>query len=111
MHMHHAVAEPALVQQLKLQTDLVRKGLRAASHNDGGEEQVTLVDQPEPQCLGSKRRTAHGDVASRGCFELLDRLGVELPLDPGFRSGNSLQAARVDDFVRCLPNLRVLLLR
>jgi hypothetical protein len=48
--MDHAIAESALVQQLKLQPDIVRQGWIASSHNDGGEEQMTLVDPPELQC-------------------------------------------------------------
>ena len=107
--MYHTVAETALVQQFKLQTDLVREGLRAASHHDGGEELVTLVDQSEPQCLGSKRGTAHREVASRSRFELLDGVRVELTLEPGSCGGYILQALGVDDLVGCLPDLRVLL--
>lgn len=58
VQMHSAVAETVLIQQFKLQTDIVGQGLRAGSHHDGGEEQVKLVDQPGLQCMGSKRRTA-----------------------------------------------------
>jgi len=39
--MDHAIAESVLVQQLKLQPDIVRQSWIASSHHDGGEEQMT----------------------------------------------------------------------
>jgi hypothetical protein len=75
MEMDHAVAESALVQQLKSQADVVRQGGTATSHSDGGEEQMALVNQTELQCLRSESWTAYGDIASRSRFELLNRLG------------------------------------
>jgi hypothetical protein len=47
MQMDHAVAESALVQQLESQADIVGQGWIASSNHDGGEEQMTLVDEPE----------------------------------------------------------------
>ena len=81
VQMDHAVAESAFVEQLKLQPDIVRQRWIASSHNDGGEEQMTLVDQPEPQCPGSERGTGHGDVACRSGFELLNRFRVKRSID------------------------------
>src|SRR5215218_7104323 len=79
MEMDHAITESALVQQLEPEADVVGQGWIAASHNDGGEKQMALVDQTELQCLGSERRTAHRDVARRGRLQMLDRFGLELP--------------------------------
>jgi hypothetical protein len=63
--MNHAVAETAFVQQLELQADTVGEGLLAASHHDGRDEQVVLVDQPGLDRLGGEVGTADRDVTSR----------------------------------------------
>ena len=68
MEVHHAVAETAFVQQFKLQADIVGERLFAASHHDGREEQVALVDQPGLDRLGGKVGTAHADVTSAVAF-------------------------------------------
>src|SRR2546423_840696 len=48
-----AVAEPALVQQLEVHPDIVAgQGTLAASHHDGHEEQLVLVDEPSLDRLG-----------------------------------------------------------
>ena len=44
--MNQAVAETVFVQQFELQADIVGEELFAASHHDGRDEQVALVDQP-----------------------------------------------------------------
>jgi hypothetical protein len=49
----HAVAETAFAQQFELHTDIVGEGPFAASHHDGRDEQVALVDQPGPERLGA----------------------------------------------------------
>jgi hypothetical protein len=54
--MHHTVAEAAFIQQFKSQADIVRERRQATSDDDGGEEQVALVDQPHLQRLGGHRR-------------------------------------------------------
>ena len=90
MEMDHAVGESSLVQQLEPQADIVGQGWDCRLPRRRGEEQMTLVNQPELECLGSERGTAHGDVASRSRFQLLDRLGFELALDPVFAAGDPL---------------------
>src|SRR5215469_10954231 len=72
VEVHHAVAETAFVQQLKLQANVVGERLFAASHHDGCEEQVALVDQPGLYRLGGKVRTAHRDVTYHGRLPLPD---------------------------------------
>jgi hypothetical protein len=42
---NHAVAETAFVQQFELHADMVGERLVTASHHDGHEEQLPLVDQ------------------------------------------------------------------
>src|SRR6266545_7211980 len=63
--MNHAVAETAFVQEFEPQADIVGEGLFAASHHDGGDEQVVLVDQPGLDRLGGEVSSAHGEVTSR----------------------------------------------
>src|SRR5688572_20490418 len=111
MEMDHAVTESALVQQLEPEADVAGQRWIAASHNDGGEKQMALVDQTELQCLRSERRTAHRDIARRSRLQMLDRFGLELPLDPCLACRHPVQALGVHDLVRCLPDLRVLLPR
>src|SRR6266540_6727923 len=106
VEVNHAVAETALVQQLELQARTPGEELFAASHHDGREEQVALVDQPRLDRLGGEVGTAHGDVTSRSGFQLPDRFGVEVALDPRSRAGYRLQRLRVDDLVGGLPDLR-----
>jgi hypothetical protein len=43
---NHATAKAAFLQKLKLQSNVVREQLFAASHDDRYEEQMTFVDQP-----------------------------------------------------------------
>ena len=38
--------EPALIEQLQPQTNVIGKSLRAASDDDRDDEQVDLIDQP-----------------------------------------------------------------
>jgi len=42
---HHATREAAFGQQLEREADLGRESRRAASHDNGHDEQVTLIDQ------------------------------------------------------------------
>jgi hypothetical protein len=62
---NHAVSETAFVKQLELQEDIVGERPFAASHHDGRDEQVVLVDQPGLDRLGGEVRTTHADVTSR----------------------------------------------
>jgi len=45
VEVNHAVAETAFVQQFELQEGTVGKGLFAASHHDGRDDQMAIVDQ------------------------------------------------------------------
>src|SRR4029450_6472944 len=97
MELDHAVAESALVQQLQSQADMVGESWIAPSHDDRGEEQATLINQPKLDGLGNERGTAHGNVASRSRFELLDCFGVERPLDSCSSAGCLLQGFGIQD--------------
>ena len=102
MKVDDAVVKAALIQQLQPQADLVGQSWIATSHNDGGEEQMTLVDQTELQSLSSERWAAYGDVARGSRFQLLDRFRFELPLNLYIACGYSVQTLGVHDLVRCL---------
>ena len=65
---------------------MVGEGWIAASHNDGGEEQTALVNQTELQCLRIERSAAHREIARRSRFQMLDRFGLELTLNPRIAS-------------------------
>src|SRR5215203_3674144 len=101
----HAIDETAFVQQFELQADIVGEGLFAASHHDGRDEQVPLVDQPGLYRLGGEVGTAHANVTSRSRLHLPDRFRVEVPLDPRPGGGYRLQRRGVHDLVGRLPYL------
>ena len=46
MEVDDAAVEPALIEQLQPQTNVIGKSLRAASDDDRDDEQVDLIDQP-----------------------------------------------------------------
>ena len=88
---HHAVAEPALIQQFELKPDPVGEEGLAAAHHDGPDEQLVLVHQPGGDRLGAQVRTAHDEI-TLGCrLQSPDRFGVEVPLDPRPGGGGRLQ--------------------
>lgn len=62
MEVDHAVAEPALFQQLEIQSDGVRERPQAPSDSNGTKEQVALVDQPRIECVCGKGGAADRDV-------------------------------------------------
>jgi hypothetical protein len=103
---HDVVAETALVLQFETEADIVRQGLLAASHHDGRDEQVTLVDEPGSERVSSELRAAHGEVTFRGRFRLSYRASVELPLDPRAGARHRLQGLGVHDLVGRPPDLR-----
>ena len=69
MEVNDAVSEPALVEKLKLRTDVVRQGALAASHHDRAQEQMALVDQPRANRVASELGTPDCDVGRRGPLE------------------------------------------
>jgi hypothetical protein len=68
-------------------------GASAASHHDGRDEQVALVDAPGLDRLGGGAGTGHADVTSRCRFHLSDRFGIEVPLDPRHAAAASCRRA------------------
>src|SRR5580704_15868861 len=79
---HHAVAEAALVEQLKVDPDASGQRALAAAHHHGRDEQVALVHQPGLDRLAGQPGAAHADIPARARFQLPDGLRLELPLDP-----------------------------
>ena len=105
MEVDHAVAKAVFLQKAHLQTDMVREGLLSASHNDGHEEQMALVDQPRSKGVGSKLRTTDEDIMLGSLFQLLNCFWSEVSLNLRLASGCSRQCLGVHDFVGCLPYL------
>src|SRR5689334_6522412 len=68
VEVNHTVAETSFVQQLELQANIAGEGRCAASHHDGREEQVALVDQAGLDRVGGEIGTAHGEVTFRTRF-------------------------------------------
>src|SRR2546427_7141681 len=101
-----AVAEPAFVQQLEIQTDVVA-GKRAfgASHHDRHEKEVILVDHSSLDRLCRKLGTTDGYVPRRCRLQLPHRFRIELSLDSGSLARCRLQRLGVDDLFGRLPDL------
>src|SRR5205823_13627486 len=78
----HAAAEAPLVQELELQAKTAGQRLRAAADDDRRDEQVELVDEAGRERLGGEPGAAHGEVMRRLRFQLPDRVGVEVSLEP-----------------------------
>src|ERR1700722_13959182 len=102
---HRAVGETPFRQQFEGQVRSAGEGLLAAAHHDGADDQVALVDQAGLQRLGGQHRAADRDVPVRARFQLPDRRGVEVPLDPGPGGADRLQRAGEHDLVRGPPDL------
>jgi hypothetical protein len=62
----HAVADPALVQQLQLEPGPVGREVLAPTDHHGPDEQMVAVDQPGGDGRGAQEGTAHGEV-TLGC--------------------------------------------
>src|SRR5215217_2756734 len=105
VEVNYAAFETAFVQQFELHADVVGEGAFTASHYDGRDEQVPLVDQPGLDRVSGELGTAHADVTSRSRFHLPDRFGVEVALDPRPGGGYRLQCLGVHDLVCRLPYL------
>ena len=60
-----AVAEAAFVQELQVGANAVGEHALSASHDDGHEEEVDLVDEARLDRLPRERGTADGDVGPR----------------------------------------------
>src|SRR5215213_8259645 len=102
---HHAVAEPALVQQFELKPDPVGEELLAAAQHDGPDEQVVLVHQPGGDRMGAEGGTAHGEITLGGRLQVPDRFGVKVWFDPRPGGGGRRQRPGVHDLVGRLPDL------
>jgi hypothetical protein len=60
-----SLRETAFVQEFEFDADVVGQRPLAASHNDGDDEQMTLVDQPCLERVGGEGGTAHTEITSR----------------------------------------------
>jgi hypothetical protein len=54
LEVNHTALETAFVQQFELQADVCGEGPFTISHHYGRDEQVALVYQPGPECLGGE---------------------------------------------------------
>jgi hypothetical protein len=77
----HAVAEPALLEQLQVQPDAVRKEALSATDDRGADDHLKLIDKTGPYRLRGEFRAINGDVVLGVGFEPPDRVGIELPLN------------------------------
>ena len=58
MEENYAAAKTVLLQEFQIQTNIVGESRFAASYDDRHNEHVTLVDQPRPEGVSGKLRTA-----------------------------------------------------
>ena len=77
MEVNRAIAEPAFVQPLEVQPDIVAgQGALAASHRDRHEEELVVVDEPSLDRLGRELRTADAEISAGFRLQLPDRVRV-----------------------------------
>ena len=62
MEENEAAVEPALVDQLEIEPDVVGEHLLASAHDRRREEEVVLVDEPRLDRLAGETGTADGKV-------------------------------------------------
>src|SRR5688572_12817363 len=95
----HAVAEPALLDQLQVQPHTVRKEPLSATHDHGADDHLELVDKTGPYRLRGEFRTVNRDVVLGASLEPPDRVGIELPLDPRPRAARRGKRPGVNDLL------------
>jgi hypothetical protein len=66
---NHTAPEAALLQQLELQSNVVREGWFAASYDEWCKEQQALIDQPGSKGAGSQLRASDGDILFAGLLQ------------------------------------------
>ena len=72
----------------------------AASNDDGREEELELVYEAGPDRVGGEGGTADADVLLGRRLHPGNRIGVEVPLDPGPGAGFDLQRRGVPDVAK-----------
>src|SRR5579862_5940968 len=97
------IAEAALFEQLEIQAHAVREEPLATTDHYGADDHLELIDQTGSYRLRGEVRTIDRQVAAGAGLEPPDRVGVELPLDPGARTARLRERLRVDDFLGPLP--------
>lgn len=61
MQEYNAVAEPALVEQLRTHPGVIGKARETAADRNGVDEQVVVIHQARPDGVSGQRRTGHGE--------------------------------------------------
>src|SRR3954470_14001803 len=106
--MDHAAVETARTQQFELDASVAGKRRVAAADDDWVDEQVVLVDEAGPDRLSGEVRPSDADVTLGLRLEPPDRVGIELPLEPGLRARDVAERPREDDLLGAPPDLRVI---
>src|SRR5829696_4100364 len=108
MEMDDTAAEAVFIEQLEVQSDAVGQGGRAATHDNGIDEQVIFVDDPNLDGLGGELSSTDTEVPPGALLEPANRDRVKLPLDTSASTGDVCHGPRVDDLVSRLPDFGVL---
>ena len=102
----HPTAESVLILQVEPEADVGREAPLAATHQDGHEEQVALVDQAGLECLGGQAGATDEEVTPGGRFQPPDHFRVELPQEPGPGGEHGFPGCGKYELVGGLPDRR-----
>src|SRR5215212_10487672 len=105
--MDDAAIEAAFVEQFEDQAG-VGQGGRAATDNDGIDEQVKFVDKAVLDGLCGELSSTDTEVPLGALLEHADRVQVEIPLDTRASTGDVRDGPRVNDLVSRLPDSGVI---
>ena len=73
--------------------------------NTRTDEQLTLIDEPGIESVRGEVRASYGEISGRGCFQVTDRVRVEVALELRLGGRDLMQGRGKDDLVRSLPEV------
>jgi hypothetical protein len=103
---YYAITKAMFLQEIEFYGDIFGQGSFASSHYVRYEQQLALVDQFCLESVGSEVGITNQDFLASSCFQLPDCFRIEISLNPRLARGYSFLYLRIQDFFRCLPDLR-----
>src|SRR4051812_5652588 len=98
------IAEPALVEELKVRARVTWERRLAGADEYGTDEQLTLIDEPRTESVRGEVRASHREIFGRGRLQATDGVGVEVALELRLGGRHLSQGRGIDNLVRSLPD-------
>src|SRR5207249_3206518 len=102
----HPISKTALVAEIQPYAYVAGQDPLAAAKHSRHDEQMILVDEPGPDCMGGEGGTTHRKIVRQLNLQMANQLGFEFPLETRLRCGDGLQRFGIDDLVGRLPDPR-----